>query len=94
MLRGEVEEHDTEHELDHAPHNEKTAYLLLGGRRGVESDQISEKKEGGMTGSQFLQGSCWERGGGFFQSGCSFYIKINLKSEIFNNNKSFFLCHN
>ena len=37
MLRGEVEEHDTEHELDYAPHNEKTAYLLLVGRRGVES---------------------------------------------------------
>ena len=41
-----------------------------------------------MTGSQFLEGGCWERGGDFFQEGCSFYIKNKLKSQIFNDKKS------
>ena len=26
-------------------------------------------KKGGLTGPQFLQGGCWERGGDFFQRG-------------------------
>ena len=38
----------------------------------------------GLTGSQFLKGGCWERGGDFFQGNCSFYINNKLKSEIFN----------
>ena len=29
-------------------------------------------KKRGLTGSQFLDGGCWERGGDFFQGGCSF----------------------
>ena len=47
-------------------------------------------KRGGLTGSHFLDGGCWERGGGWLFSGgggCSFYIKRELKSKIFNNKK-------
>ena len=44
-----------------------------------------------MTGCQFLEGSCWERGWIFPPgSGCIFYIKNELKSEIFNNKKSLY----
>ena len=35
--------------------------------RGVESYQIFKK--GGLTGSQYLDGGCWKRGGDFFQQG-------------------------
>ena len=44
-------------------------------------------KKGGLTGPQFLEGACWERGGDFFQGACNFHIN-KLKSEIFNNKKS------
>ena len=47
------------------------------------------KRGGGLTGPQFLEGGCWERGGDFFQGGCNFYIKDKLKSEIFNDKKVF-----
>ena len=40
-----------------------------------------------MTGHQFLEGGCWERGGGLLQGGCNFYPKNKLKSEIFNDKK-------
>ena len=43
---------------------------------------------GRWTGSQFLEGGCWETGDDFFQGGCSFYIKNKLKSEVFNGKKS------
>ena len=44
-----------------------------------------------MTGCQFLEGSCWERGWIFPPGvGCIFYIKNELKSEIFNNKKSLY----
>ena len=43
-------------------------------------------------GSQFLEGEggggSWERGGDFFQGGCSFYTKNKLKSQIFHDKKS------
>ena len=45
-------------------------------------------KRGGLTGSQFLEWGCWERGGDFFQGGSSFYLKNKLKSTIFNDKKS------
>ena len=57
-----------------------------------------QKGGGSLTGSQFLEGGCWERGGvTFFMEGCSFYIKSKLKSEIFNDKKVYkqknvFLC--
>ena len=48
-----------------------------------------------LTVPQFLEGGCWERGGDFFQGGCSFCIKANwnltTKKII---NKKVFLCHN
>ena len=30
--------------------------------------------EGGLTGSQFLEGGCWERGGDFFRDGGAQYL--------------------
>ena len=51
--------------------------------------QPSFQKGGGLTGSQFLEGDCWEKGSDLFQGGsCSFYIKNKLKSEIFNDKKN------
>ena len=64
--------------------------FLLGGVwgwGGVES-QTKFSKRRVFTGSQFLRGGYWEKGGDFFQGGCSFYIKYKLKYEIFNNKKS------
>ena len=61
------------------------------GEGGWASDQIFKKGEGGFTGSQFLEGGCWKRGGWLFLGegrGCSFYTKNKLKSEIFNKKKS------
>ena len=44
-------------------------------------------KRENLSGSQFLEGGCWERGGWHFTGrGCSFYIK-KLKSKIFNDKK-------
>ena len=41
-------------------------------------------------GSQFLEGGCWERGGKHFQErGLQLLHKEKLKSEIFNDKKSF-----
>ena len=41
-----------------------------------------------MTGSQFLEGVAVKEGVTFFR-GCTFYIKNKLKSEMFNDKKSF-----
>ena len=57
-----------------------TLQFLLGG-----SVSYPISKKGGLTGSQFLEGGCWKRGGNFFQQGgrgCSFYIKNKLQSEV------------
>ena len=56
--------------------------FLLG--EGVSLQPNFKKMRRGLTGSQFLKGGCWERGGDFFQGNCSFYINNKLKSEIFN----------
>ena len=63
-------------------------FLLEGGGLWA-SEQIFEKGDL-TTGSQFLDGVTGKEGDDFFQWGCSFYIKNELKSEIFNN-KNFFL---
>ena len=51
-----------------------------------------------LTPPQFLEGGCWERGGALISGGCSFWIKIKLKSGICNDkkfiNKNSLLCHN
>ena len=50
---------------------------------------------GGLTGSQFLEGGCWERRGDFFHGGeGGFQILVylsqnNLKSDIINDKKKF-----
>ena len=56
-----------------------------GGGGGIEPSTKFSKKEC-LTGAQFLEGGCWERGGGDFsgRGRGSFYIKNKLKSsEIF-----------
>ena len=54
-------------------------------------------KMGSLTGSQFLEGGCWERWGWLPQGGCSFYIKIitkiwNIQRQKKFLNKNIFLC--
>ena len=62
---------------------------------GVGGGRVSLRqnfqKEGGLRGSHFLEGGCWERGGDFFQGRTFFnlYMKKNLKSEIFINKKAY-----
>ena len=47
------------------------------------------QKGRGGAGSQFFRwGLLGNRAETFFRGGCSFYVKIKLKCEIFNNNKS------
>ena len=65
-------------------HSEQTPHLSA---EGVELPTKFSKR-GGLTGFQFLEEGCWEKGGDFFQEGCSFYIKNKLKSVIFNGKKS------
>ena len=43
--------------------------LPLSDEGGVEPPTNFSKREGGLTGSQFLVGSCWERLGDFFHGG-------------------------
>ena len=46
-------------------------------------------KRRGLTGTQLLEGGCWERGGDFFQGGLQFsHKKSKLKSDIFSDKKS------
>ena len=73
-----------------------SVYLVLSTRRGMEGEggfepNFQTRREG-LTGSQFSEGVCWEREGGTFSGevgSCSFHIKNTLKSEIFNDKKSF-----
>ena len=46
--------------------------------------------EGDLTGPLFLKGGCWERGGDFFQGGCNFLTKNELKSGLFNEKKGLY----
>ena len=57
--------------------------------------QPNFQKGGGLTTPQLLDGGKRERRGDFFQGGggCNFQKKNKLKSETFNDKKSF-LCHN
>ena len=50
---------------------------------------IPPQKKGSLTGTQFWDGSRWERGVSFFRrsGGAIFYIKNNLRSEILNDKK-------
>ena len=58
-----------------------------GGGGGGELPTKFQKR--GLTGLQFLEGGCWERGGDFFQGRvCNFSMRSKLKSGIFNEKKS------
>ena len=58
--------------------------LLLGEGGGL-SLWPNFEKEGGLTGSKFLEGVCWERGVTFSVGEVyGFYIKNEIKSEISN----------
>ena len=48
-----------------------------------------EKGRGSLTGPQLLQGVTGKEGDAFFQGGCTFHIKNELKSEIFNDQRSY-----
>ena len=39
-------------------------------------------KKGGLTGPQFLQGGCWERGGDFFQRGEVQFVEKKKQTKI------------
>ena len=39
-------------------------------------------KKGGLTGPQFLQGGCWERGGDFFQRGEMQFVEKKKQTKI------------
>ena len=65
---------------------------------GAKPPMKFSKREGGLDRTSILRGGCWERGDNFFQEGCNFYVKNQLKSEIFNDKKNVytkvvFLCH-
>ena len=49
-----------------------------------------QNRGGGLTGSQFLEGDCWNIRGDFFREDFSFYIKNKLKSEIFDYKKGLY----
>ena len=51
----------------------------------VEPPNKFSKKRMGLTGSQLLDGGCWEIEGNVFRGDCGFYINNKLKSQIFNN---------
>ena len=59
--------------------------LSAGGGRGVCASNHIFKTGRGLTGSQFSRGGLLEKRGVTFFKGCSFFIEIKLKSEIFNN---------
>ena len=59
--------------------------FLLG---GSVSYQIFKKGGGGLTGSQFLEGGCWERGGDFFQ-GVAVFTKKKIDMKYLTTKKSF-----
>ena len=72
-----ISKHHSAHSVHHP--------FLLG--EGELSPQLNFQEGRGLTGTQSLEGGCWEREVNFFSGGCSFHIKNKLKSEIFNNNK-------
>ena len=64
-----------------------TPFCWGAGGGGCVSDQIF-KKGGSLAESQFLEGSCWERGGQAEGGrGCRFYLKNKLKFEISDHKK-------
>ena len=59
------------------------------GRRGEGGEPPTKfSKSGGLAGPKFLERVAGKEEGDFFQGGCSFYIKNELKSKIFNDKKS------
>ena len=64
--------------------------LLRRERGGVEPPTIYLKGQGGvLDGTSHFRGVCWERGDDIFRSGCNFYLKNKLKSEILNDKKNY-----
>ena len=57
-------------------------------RRGRVDPLTKFSKKGSLPGSQFLGVGTGKYEATLFRGSCSFYIKIKLKSEIFNDKKS------
>ena len=53
----------------------------------VTKKNLPSFQKGGPDRISILEEGCWERGGDFFQGGCSFYLKNKLQPEIFNDKK-------
>ena len=49
---------------------------------GSESPTKFSKEEGGLIGSQFLQGGCWDRGGDFFQGEVVQFFSVITKNLV------------
>ena len=60
--------------------------LSAGGGRAPT--KFSKRGGEGLDRTSTFRGGCKERGGNFFQAGCSCHIKNKSKSEIFNYKKS------
>ena len=78
------------------PHPLTPLPLLLGVGDGWGLSLRPNFQKGGyLTGSQFLEGACWENGGYFFQEagkwgegrGSSFFMRSKSKTELFNDKK-------
>ena len=75
-------------------YKQRTSYLhcvyppLTVGSGGRPFYQIFKGGGGGLTGSQLLEGGCWETGDELFQGGGVQFFHKN-KSGIFNNKKGF-----
>ena len=67
-------------------------YIVPPAKKGGVEPPTRFSERGGLTGPQFLEGGCWERGGDFFQGGgggCNFSTQNKLNFGVFNDKKSF-----
>ena len=83
----------SEWKLNHSVHS-PPPHLHLSAGRGVEPPNKFSKK-GSLTGPQPLEGVAGNKGmTSFWGGGGVAFSQKKIKSEIFNDKKKFFLCHN
>ena len=89
LLKNKTRKQSVRRELELKHPTPSPPPFLFWGERGLSFRPNFKKKTGrGLTGSQLLEGAVGQEVGDFFHGGCSFYIKNNLKSAIFNDKKS------